>query len=131
MPSSLRWKANGLDLLLVNIADFDGKQFGVLVEAFRKTAAGRRDIHLLTHLKTLALNPHLRWPIELYSSLLRWATTPEYRQAALCAEAMWFFLFGSPLPRWYRRDQRSDSYRVGAEGWKTWYDSLPHKGREK
>ena len=116
IPSSLRWKANGLDLLLVNIAEFDRKKFAALVEEFRKTAAGRQDVHLLTHLKALALNPRLRWPIELYSSLLRWATTPEYRQAALCAEAMCFFLFGSPLPRWYRRNQRSDFYKVNTGG---------------
>jgi hypothetical protein len=126
IPSPLCWKANGLDLL-VNLRTFDKKRFAVLVEEFRSTAAGRQDIHVVMHLRTLARNPRLRWPVELYSSLLRWTMTPEHKNAALRAEAIWSFLFGRPLPRWYKLDQRTDSYKLDIRGWKTWYDSLPHQ----
>ena len=130
IPSRLSWKANGLDLLLVNVRAFGKGEFGQLVEEFRGTAAGRKDIHLLMHLKTLALNPRLRWPVELYSSLLRWTASSE-KNTARRAEAIWSLLFGRPLPRWYKLEERTDSYALDIRGWKTWYDSLPHHPAER
>jgi hypothetical protein len=126
-PSRLRWKANGLDLLLVNAKAFDKKIFASLLEEFEKTVAGRQDFHLIIHLKTLCSNPRLRWPVELYSSLLRWAATADQKNAALRAKSIWVYLFGSPLPNWNRWEEKTGTYTLHPRAWKTWYDSLAHK----
>lgn len=127
VPSRLRWKANGLDLLLVDGKTFDKKTFTSLLDEFAQTLAGQQDSHLIVHLKTLGTSPRLRWPVELYSSLLRWAFTPDQGVAAAVAQRLWAYLFGSPLPAWYRLDEKTGVYNLNTRGWKVWYDSLPHK----
>lgn len=120
----LTWKANGLDLLLTSIRRFDKEQFSVLVENFEKTAAGRREPHLILRLKALALNPKLRWTVELYCSLLWWATGELDRNSAAAARALWIYLFGRPIPRCCKLDTASNSYELDVQRWKKWYERL-------
>ena len=122
--AKLTWKANGLDLLLTSTRRFDKEQFSVLVENLEKTAAARREPHLILRLKALALNPRLRWTVELYCSLLWWATGEPNRDAAVAARALWIYLFGRPTPNWCKLDTASNNYELDVQRWKKWYERL-------
>jgi hypothetical protein len=124
-PSRFRWKAYGYDLGLLNPEDFEKDKFIMLIESFKEAVPSRRNSALTTELKLWAGNPrHAHWPHDSNCSLLRWVTTSSYRSAVPHAHAIWTYLFGQPIPAWYRWLQREKKYQFDPKGWTAWYESL-------
>lgn len=122
-PSTLRWTAHGHDLVLVNQNAFDRSEFASLVEAFEQAVPSERNKTVVDGLRMWMAAPGSRLAIETYRSLLRWVITTSWKDAVPAAEPIWTFLFGRPAPDWY---SWRGKYVFDANGWKTWYQSLPH-----
>jgi len=125
--STLRWKAFGYDLKLLNPEAFDQTKFIAMVDTFEQVVRSRKNSSLVANLKTWASDSRsTHWPIGSCSSLLRWVTTSGWKTAVPAAESIWRYLFGQPAPNWYVWNQGRKKYEFNAEAWKAWYDSLPH-----
>ncbi len=126
MPSDLCGQANGLDLVLLNADEFDQSRFISLVKELGRTSIGDEEPQLINQLTTLASNPRLRWPVELYAPLLWWTSAGD-QGAAAAAAAVWRYLFGAPPPQWCKLDADENVYELNAQSWKAWYDGLRHR----
>lgn len=124
-PSSLKWKAHGLDLALENPEAFDSKRFSELVDAFDQAVPSRKNASLVQELRTWSVDPRRsNWPHAGNCSLLRWVTTSSYKAAVPYAEAIWAYLFGRPAPAWYVWQHSRKAYYFDQEGWRRWFSSL-------
>ncbi len=125
-PAPLRWRAVGRDLLLQNVDGLDEKGFAALVDGFEQSVPSGRNAHLVADLRNWAATPRSTWSLGSCSSLLRWVTTSGWKAAVPTAAAIWEYMFGRPTPTWYVWDQGRRKYDFDIQGWKVWYESLPH-----
>jgi len=124
-PSKFRWKAYGNNLSLLNSEDFEKSKFDGLIESFQDAVPSRKNAALLAELRAWAADlRHSRWPHSSNCSLLRWVTTSGHRSAIPHACAIWIYLFGQPVPSWYRWLRVDKKYQFDPQGWTTWYESL-------
>lgn len=122
---TLHWKARGFDLVLQNPADFDQHHFSALVDAFEHSVVSNKNAGVITSLRQWAEMPRATsLPSGTVNSLLRWVTTSSFKTAVPCAEAIWHYLFGKPVPTWYVWNQGRRSYEFDATGWQHWFESL-------
>jgi hypothetical protein len=125
-PAPLRWKAIGRDLALLNLDGFDEKGFAALVDGFQESVPSGKNAHLVADLRNWSANPRSTWSLGSCSSLLRWVTTSGWKAAVPAAGSIWEYMFGRPAPTWYVWDQSRRKYDFDSQGWKVWYESLPH-----
>ena len=123
--SMLRWKAQRFNLVLENPADFDMQYFSSLVDAFERSVVGKKNASVIFKLHQWAERVRTSaLPSATVNSLLRWVTTNSFKTAVPCAEAIWHYLFGKPVPTWYVWNQSKRSYEFDAAGWQRWAASL-------
>lgn len=125
-PSTCRWKALGFDLGLQNSDEFDTGSMDKLIDAFEEAVPSRKNAYLVADLRRWASNPRSTWPLGSCRVLLRWVTTSVWKTAVAPAGEIWSHLFGRPAPTWYVWNQGSKKYEFDADGWRQWYESLPH-----
>ena len=126
--STFRWRARGFDLMLDNPADLDQQHFSALVDAFDHSVVSKKNAGVVSSLRQWAENAHGNaLPFGTMASLLRWVTTSSFKAAVPCAEAVWRYLFGEPVPTWYVWNQGKRSYEFDAVAWRLWCDSLNAK----
>lgn len=122
----LRWEVLGRDLMLQNPDAFDQAKLAALVDGFQQSVPSRKNAHPVADLGNWAANPRSAWGLGSCSSLLRWVTTSGWKDAVPAAEAIWEYMFGRPAPTWYVWDRSRRRYDFDAQGWRVWYESLPH-----
>ncbi|HEY2496816.1 MAG TPA: endonuclease NucS domain-containing protein [Candidatus Angelobacter sp.] len=124
-PPSFKWKNVGFDLILDNPQDFDRNRFTELIKSFEISVPSAKNSRLVEKLIEWGSNPvNNRFTKYICFRLLRWVTTSGWQQAVPHAEAIWIYLFGSPVPTWYRWNRSTKTYLFDTNAWKVWFDSL-------
>jgi hypothetical protein len=124
-PPSFKWKNAGFDLVVENPQDLDRNRFTELIKSFAISVPSSKNSTLVKKLIEWGSDPaNNRLSKYTCFRLLRWVSTSGWQQAVPHAEAIWVYLFGSPVPTWYRWDQSSKAYRFDPEAWRVWFDSL-------
>jgi hypothetical protein len=124
-PPSFKWKNVGFDLVVENPQDLDRNHFRELVKSFEISVPSAKNSTLVKKLVEWNADPvNNRLSKFTCFRLLRWVTTSGWQQAVPHAEAIWIYLFGSPVPTWYRWDQSAKTYQFDPDEWKVWFDSL-------
>src|SRR6476620_7241469 len=125
VPSSFQWKNYGFDLLVQNPHDLDRVRFQQLVQLFESSVRSKKNAKLVKKLTEWSADPvHNRLSKYTCFRLLRWVTTSGWKDAVPHAEAIWIYLFGSPVPKLYTWDRTERVYKFDPEAWKMWFDSL-------
>lgn len=125
MPSCFRWRNIGFDLKLDNPQDLDRHRFVQLVNSFESSVTSAKNAKLVRKLGEWASDPiHNQLSKYVCRRLLRWVTSSRWQHAVPHAEAVWVYLFGSPVPSWYTWNQAEKTYHFDSDAWKVWFDSL-------
>jgi hypothetical protein len=129
-PASFKWKNVGFDLLIENPEDFNRGRFEALVQAFENSIQSAKNATLVKKLKEWAIDPaHIRFSKYICFRLLRWVNTTSWQYAVPHAEAIWIYLFGTPVPTWYHWDNNQKKYQFDPQAWNIWFDSLKNSLR--
>lgn len=123
--SSFRWKQSKFNLSLENPEDFDRQHFSRLIDAFEQAVPSKTNVMLVASLRQWAAAPgYAAIPRNSLQSLLRWVITSGWQIAVPYAETIWVYLFGKPIPDWYKWNQTRRRYEFDAPAWKVWFASI-------